>query len=182
MKYKAEVQSNRGLSEENLVFLAQKAFSSSSNNPDDYRSMTMTWSQFNRVSTAAPPLYLKAQCIYTHMHIHTHITSWLMTLQSVQISEFSVFEAASRLLAVRHLSHTQPRPPPLPQLPSPSPAPVVTHSPLFIHFVLHLQSGGWLTRATTPHWRRGRRFVNGFVCPHSWTEAAGLIFWPLAAR
>uniref|UniRef100_A0A3Q4MZX5 Signal transducer and activator of transcription n=1 Tax=Neolamprologus brichardi TaxID=32507 RepID=A0A3Q4MZX5_NEOBR len=50
MKYKAEVQSNRGLSEENLVFLAQKAFSSSSNNPDDYRSMTMTWSQFNRES------------------------------------------------------------------------------------------------------------------------------------
>lgn len=49
MKYKAEVQSNRGLSEENLVFLAQKAFSSSSNNPDDYRNMTMTWSQFNRV-------------------------------------------------------------------------------------------------------------------------------------
>uniref|UniRef100_A0A8C6KIT2 Signal transducer and activator of transcription n=1 Tax=Nothobranchius furzeri TaxID=105023 RepID=A0A8C6KIT2_NOTFU len=48
MKYKAEVQSNRGLSEENLVFLAQKAFSSTSNNPDDYRSMTMTWSQFNR--------------------------------------------------------------------------------------------------------------------------------------
>lgn len=83
MKYKAEVQSNRGLSEENLVFLAQKAFSSSSNNPDDYRSMTMTWSQFNRVSTAAPPLYLKAQCIYTH--INTHITSLLTTLQSVQI-------------------------------------------------------------------------------------------------
>lgn len=51
MKYKAEVQSNRGLSEENLVFLAQKAFSSSSNNPDDYRNMTMTWSQFNRVSS-----------------------------------------------------------------------------------------------------------------------------------
>nr|XP_019950071.1 PREDICTED: signal transducer and activator of transcription 5B-like [Paralichthys olivaceus]XP_019950072.1 PREDICTED: signal transducer and activator of transcription 5B-like [Paralichthys olivaceus] len=50
MKYKAEVQSNRGLSEENLVFLAQKAFSSSSNNPDDYRSITMTWSQFNRES------------------------------------------------------------------------------------------------------------------------------------
>lgn len=53
MKYKAEVQSNRGLSEENLVFLAQKAFSSSSNNPDDYRNMTMTWSQFNRVSAAS---------------------------------------------------------------------------------------------------------------------------------
>uniref|UniRef100_A0A674N6Q2 Signal transducer and activator of transcription n=1 Tax=Takifugu rubripes TaxID=31033 RepID=A0A674N6Q2_TAKRU len=50
MKYKAEVQSNRGLSEENLVFLAQKAFSSSSNNPEDYRNMTMTWSQFNRES------------------------------------------------------------------------------------------------------------------------------------
>lgn len=55
MKYKAEVQSNRGLSEENLVFLAQKAFSSSSNNPDDYRSMTMTWSQFNRVSSNLVP-------------------------------------------------------------------------------------------------------------------------------
>ncbi|KAF7697896.1 hypothetical protein HF521_004406 [Silurus meridionalis] len=50
MKYKAEVQSNRGLSEENLVFLAQKAFSSSSSNPEDYRGMTMTWSQFNRES------------------------------------------------------------------------------------------------------------------------------------
>uniref|UniRef100_A0AAY4D8F4 Signal transducer and activator of transcription n=1 Tax=Denticeps clupeoides TaxID=299321 RepID=A0AAY4D8F4_9TELE len=48
MKYKAEMQSNRGLSEENLVFLAQKAFSNCSNNPEDYRSMTMTWSQFNR--------------------------------------------------------------------------------------------------------------------------------------
>lgn len=53
MKYKAEVQSNRGLSEENLVFLAQKAFSSSSNNPEDYRNMTMTWSQFNRVSSSS---------------------------------------------------------------------------------------------------------------------------------
>ena len=52
MKYKAEVQSTRGLSEENLVFLAQKAFSSSSINPEDYRNMTMTWSQFNRVSPA----------------------------------------------------------------------------------------------------------------------------------
>lgn len=49
MKYKSEVQSERGLSEENLVFLAQKAFSSSSNSPEDYRNMTMTWSQFNRV-------------------------------------------------------------------------------------------------------------------------------------
>lgn len=62
MKYKAEVQSNRGLSEENLVFLAQKAFSSSSNNPDDYRSMTMTWSQFNRVSACLTsfPQYIKS--------------------------------------------------------------------------------------------------------------------------
>ncbi|XP_072524074.1 signal transducer and activator of transcription 5B [Salminus brasiliensis] len=50
MKYKSEVQSDRGLSEENLVFLAQKAFSTSSNNPEDYRTMTMTWSQFNRES------------------------------------------------------------------------------------------------------------------------------------
>ncbi|KAL6474760.1 hypothetical protein MHYP_G00158000 [Metynnis hypsauchen] len=50
MKYKSEVQSDRGLSEENLVFLAQKAFSSSSNSPEDYRNMTMTWSQFNRES------------------------------------------------------------------------------------------------------------------------------------
>ncbi|XP_018583075.1 signal transducer and activator of transcription 5B-like isoform X3 [Scleropages formosus] len=50
MKYKAEVQSNRGLSEENLVFLAQKAFSSASTSPEDYRSMTMSWSQFNRES------------------------------------------------------------------------------------------------------------------------------------
>lgn len=53
MKYKSEVQSERGLSEENLVFLAQKAFSSSSNNPEDYRNMTMTWSQFNRVGERA---------------------------------------------------------------------------------------------------------------------------------
>ncbi|KAJ8284399.1 hypothetical protein COCON_G00032490 [Conger conger] len=50
MKYKAEVQSNRGLSEDNLVFLAQKAFSSSSVNSEDYRNMTMSWSQFNRES------------------------------------------------------------------------------------------------------------------------------------
>ncbi|XP_015217367.1 signal transducer and activator of transcription 5B isoform X2 [Lepisosteus oculatus] len=50
MKFKAEVQSTRGLSEENLVFLAQKAFSSTSVNPEDYRSMTMSWSQFNRES------------------------------------------------------------------------------------------------------------------------------------
>ncbi|XP_078280920.1 signal transducer and activator of transcription 5B-like isoform X2 [Rhinoraja longicauda] len=50
MKFKAEVQSNRGLSEENLVFLAQKAFSSSAIHPDDYSNMTISWSQFNRES------------------------------------------------------------------------------------------------------------------------------------
>uniref|UniRef100_A0A668AIP6 Signal transducer and activator of transcription n=1 Tax=Myripristis murdjan TaxID=586833 RepID=A0A668AIP6_9TELE len=50
MKYKAEMHSGRGLSEDNLVFLAQKAFSSSSNNPEDYRNMTISWAQFNRES------------------------------------------------------------------------------------------------------------------------------------
>uniref|UniRef100_A0A4W3GRU6 Signal transducer and activator of transcription n=1 Tax=Callorhinchus milii TaxID=7868 RepID=A0A4W3GRU6_CALMI len=50
MKFKAEVQSNRGLSEENLVFLAQKAFSSSGIHADDYNNMTISWSQFNRES------------------------------------------------------------------------------------------------------------------------------------
>lgn len=49
MKYKAEMHSSRGLSEDNLVFLAQKAFTSCSNNPDDYRNMTISWPQFNRV-------------------------------------------------------------------------------------------------------------------------------------
>ncbi|XP_042363363.1 signal transducer and activator of transcription 5B-like [Plectropomus leopardus] len=50
MKYKAEMHSGRGLSEDNLVFLAQKAFSSSSNNSEDYRNMTISWAQFNRES------------------------------------------------------------------------------------------------------------------------------------
>uniref|UniRef100_A0A3B3XI13 Signal transducer and activator of transcription n=1 Tax=Poecilia mexicana TaxID=48701 RepID=A0A3B3XI13_9TELE len=48
MKYKAEMHSGRGLTEDNLVFLAQKAFSNSSNNPEDYRNMTISWAQFNR--------------------------------------------------------------------------------------------------------------------------------------
>lgn len=52
MKYKAEMHSGRGLSEDNLVFLAQKAFTSSSNNPEDYRNMTISWAQFNRVRPA----------------------------------------------------------------------------------------------------------------------------------
>ncbi|XP_023120964.2 signal transducer and activator of transcription 5B-like [Amphiprion ocellaris] len=50
MKYKAEMHSGRGLSEDNLVFLAQKAFTSSSNNPEDYHNMTISWAQFNRES------------------------------------------------------------------------------------------------------------------------------------
>lgn len=49
MKYKAEMHTTRGLTEENLVFLAQKAFTSSSNNPEDYHNMTVSWAQFNRV-------------------------------------------------------------------------------------------------------------------------------------
>lgn len=68
MKYKAEVQSNRGLSEENLVFLAQKAFSSSSNNPEDYRNMTMTWSQFNRVSFSLLPCGSLPLFLYEYKH------------------------------------------------------------------------------------------------------------------
>ncbi|XP_030019145.1 LOW QUALITY PROTEIN: signal transducer and activator of transcription 5B-like [Sphaeramia orbicularis] len=50
MKYKAEMHSGRGLTEDNLVFLAQKAFTSSSNNPEDYHNMTISWAQFNRES------------------------------------------------------------------------------------------------------------------------------------
>lgn len=50
MKFKAEVQSNRGLTKENLVFLAQKLFNSSSSHLEDYNSMSVSWSQFNRVS------------------------------------------------------------------------------------------------------------------------------------
>ncbi|XP_075033016.1 signal transducer and activator of transcription 5B [Mixophyes fleayi] len=48
MKFKAEVQSNRGLSDENLVFLAQKLFNNTSNHKDDYSNMTVSWAQFNR--------------------------------------------------------------------------------------------------------------------------------------
>lgn len=49
MKFKAEVQSNRGLTSENLVFLAQKLFNSSNGHLEDYSSMSVSWSQFNRV-------------------------------------------------------------------------------------------------------------------------------------
>ncbi|KAG9474226.1 hypothetical protein GDO78_004504, partial [Eleutherodactylus coqui] len=48
MKFKAEVQSNRGLSDDNLVFLAQKLFNNTSNHKDDYNNMTVSWAQFNR--------------------------------------------------------------------------------------------------------------------------------------
>ncbi|KAF6094709.1 hypothetical protein HJG60_011816 [Phyllostomus discolor] len=48
MKFKAEVQSNRGLTKENLVFLAQKLFNSSGSHLEDYSSMSVSWSQFNR--------------------------------------------------------------------------------------------------------------------------------------
>ncbi|CAL8262603.1 unnamed protein product [Arctogadus glacialis] len=53
MKYKAEMHSGRGLAEDNLVFLAQKAFPSNNNNnsnPEDHSSVTISWSQFNRES------------------------------------------------------------------------------------------------------------------------------------
>lgn len=50
MKFKAEVQSNRGLTKENLVFLAQKLFNSTSSHLEEYSSTTVSWSQFNRVS------------------------------------------------------------------------------------------------------------------------------------
>uniref|UniRef100_A0A673UGB1 Signal transducer and activator of transcription n=1 Tax=Suricata suricatta TaxID=37032 RepID=A0A673UGB1_SURSU len=48
MKFKAEVQSNRGLTKENLVFLAQKLFNTSSSHLEDYNGMSVSWSQFNR--------------------------------------------------------------------------------------------------------------------------------------
>ena len=54
MKFKAEVQSNRGLTKENLVFLAQKLFNSSSGHLEDYNGMSVSWSQFNRVRDAPP--------------------------------------------------------------------------------------------------------------------------------
>lgn len=62
MKYKAEMHSGRGLTEDNLVFLAQKAFSSSSNNPEDYRNMTISWAQFNRVRPAGSVSSLSRCC------------------------------------------------------------------------------------------------------------------------
>ncbi|XP_009326555.1 PREDICTED: signal transducer and activator of transcription 5B-like [Pygoscelis adeliae] len=48
MIFKAEVQSSRGLTKENLVFLAQKLFNSTSSHLEDYSSTTVSWSQFNR--------------------------------------------------------------------------------------------------------------------------------------
>lgn len=54
MKFKAEVQSNRGLTKENLVFLAQKLFNSSTSHLEDYNGMSVSWSQFNRVRDLPP--------------------------------------------------------------------------------------------------------------------------------
>ena len=54
MKFKAEVQSNRGLTKENLLFLAQKLFNNSSSHLEDYNGMSVSWSQFNRVRDALP--------------------------------------------------------------------------------------------------------------------------------
>ncbi|NXW35259.1 STA5B protein, partial [Phaetusa simplex] len=48
MKFKAEVQSSRGLTKENLVFLAQKLFNSTSSHLEDWGGTTVSWSQFNR--------------------------------------------------------------------------------------------------------------------------------------
>ncbi|KAK2111918.1 Signal transducer and activator of transcription 5B [Saguinus oedipus] len=53
MKFKAEVQSNRGLTKENLVFLAQKLFNNSSSHLEDYSGLSVSWSQFNRVKVRA---------------------------------------------------------------------------------------------------------------------------------
>uniref|UniRef100_A0A8C4WAM1 Signal transducer and activator of transcription n=1 Tax=Gopherus evgoodei TaxID=1825980 RepID=A0A8C4WAM1_9SAUR len=48
MKFKAEVQSSRGLTKENVLFLAQKLFNSSSAQLEEYSAMSVSWSQFNR--------------------------------------------------------------------------------------------------------------------------------------
>ncbi|XP_053216795.1 signal transducer and activator of transcription 5B isoform X2 [Podarcis raffonei] len=48
MKFKSEVQSSRGLTKENLLFLAQKLFNSNMNLLEDYNSMAVSWAQFNR--------------------------------------------------------------------------------------------------------------------------------------
>ncbi|XP_015682556.1 signal transducer and activator of transcription 5B, partial [Protobothrops mucrosquamatus] len=48
MKLKSEVQSSRGLTKENVLFLAQKLFNSSINHLEDYNSMAVSWAQFNR--------------------------------------------------------------------------------------------------------------------------------------
>ncbi|XP_034990168.1 signal transducer and activator of transcription 5B [Zootoca vivipara] len=48
MKFKSEVQSSRGLTKENLLFLAQKLFNSNMNLLEDYNGMAVSWAQFNR--------------------------------------------------------------------------------------------------------------------------------------
>ena len=74
MKFKAEVQSNRGLTKENLVFLAQKLFNSSSSHLEDYNGMSVSWSQFNRVRDALP-----AACLGLSLPLPTSQTgTWSM--------------------------------------------------------------------------------------------------------
>jgi hypothetical protein len=75
MKFKAEVQSTRGLTKENLVFLAQKLFNSNSTHLEDYSTMSVSWSQFNRVSNPA------ASCLPTttrDLSHHPHLTYRLL--------------------------------------------------------------------------------------------------------
>lgn len=67
MKFKAEVQSSRGLTKENLVFLAQKLFNSTSSHLEDYSSTTVSWSQFNRVSGLGCPEPPKCSCLWGWM-------------------------------------------------------------------------------------------------------------------
>lgn len=57
MKFKSEVQSSRGLTKENLLFLAQKLFNSNMNLLEDYNSMAVSWAQFNRVRVCECVLY-----------------------------------------------------------------------------------------------------------------------------
>ena len=72
MKFKAEEQSNRGLTKENLVFLAQKLFNSSNGHLEDYNGMSVSWSQFNRVRDALPAACLGLPPPLPHL-THRHL-------------------------------------------------------------------------------------------------------------
>lgn len=83
MKFKAEVQSNRGLTKENLVFLAQKLFNSSSNHLEDYNSMSVSWSQFNRVSGWVPATWTPPRSRHTCSYLeHRLLPSEAIVLSS----------------------------------------------------------------------------------------------------